>query len=202
MGALGESVLADWYAFVLAALALLATPGPTNTLLATSGAAAGFNRSLKLILAEMLGYMVSITVLSLVIGPIVRASHDLSVALRIGCALFLVYAAWRLWREGAAEITSGKPVPFHRLLVATLLNPKGIVFAFVIVPFMAQGNVQAGLPYMAVLLALIGAVGSAWIGVGAAIKAGAHFNGGIVRRAGAVVLCVFAAVISSSVLAT
>lgn len=190
-------------AFVLAVLALLSTPGPTNTLLATSGAAAGFRRSLHLVVAEMLGYMVSITTLALVIGPLVRASHALDIALRVGCGMYLLYAAWRLWREGSAALASADPVKFRRVLVATLLNPKGIVFAYVIVPFLADGRVQEALPYMAGLLAMIGVVGSAWIGIGAGVRVGAGPAGlqrGLARRAGALVLCLFALLISGSAL--
>lgn len=186
--------------FALAALALLATPGPTNTLLATSGAAAGFQRSIHLIVAEIIGYMTSITLLSLVIGPLVKASHDLNVALRVGCALFLFYAAWKLWREGAAAITSDKPVSFRRVLIATTLNPKGIVFAFVIVPFLSHGEPIRAWPYMAALAALIGLVGGVWVAGGAALRAGGlgGFGAGFARRAGALVLCVFASVITGS----
>jgi threonine/homoserine/homoserine lactone efflux protein len=196
--------LADPATFALAVLALLATPGPTNTLLATSGAAAGFQRSFHLVVAEMAGYMISITTLALVIGPIVRESHDLSVALRIACAAFLFYSAWKLWREGAAAITSDKPVSFRRVLIATALNPKGIVFAFVIVPHLANGQLSQALPYMAALLAMIGLVGGAWIAGGATLRAGtgAALSGGIARRAGALTLCVFAAVITGSTFTT
>lgn len=192
--------MTDPLAFALAVLALLATPGPTNTLLATSGAAAGFRRSLHLVVAEICGYMFSITTLSLLIGPLVRASHTLGVALKVGCALFLFYAAWRLWREGAAAITSGKPVQFRRLLIATALNPKGVVFAFVIVPYLSHGQVNEALPYMGALAAMIALVGSAWIAIGATLRASASqkLDSGLVRRTGAIVLCVFAMLISGS----
>jgi threonine/homoserine/homoserine lactone efflux protein len=195
--------LAEPLTFSLAVLALLATPGPTNTLLATSGAAAGFARSIHLILAETIGYMVAITTLALVIGPIVRESHDLSVALRIACAGFLLYSAWKLWREGASAIASDKPVSFRRVLIATALNPKGIVFAFVILPYLAEGRVREALPYLAALAAMIGLVGGAWIAGGATLRAGAGtaLNGGLARRAGALTLCVFAAVITGSTFA-
>jgi len=188
----------DPLAFILAAFALLATPGPTNTLLATSGAAAGFKRSLPLIIAEIVGYMVSISVLALVVGPLVHGSHALGVALRVACGIYLLYAAWRLWREGAAALASDAPVKFRRVLVATLLNPKGIVFAFVIVPHYAVGAPALAAPYMAGLAALIAVAGGGWVALGAGIRAGASLDSGLARRAGALVLCVFALLVSGS----
>lgn len=186
--------------FALAVLALLATPGPTNTLLATSGASAGLKRSLHLIGAEVTGYLVSITTLALLIGPIVRESHALSIALRIACGAYLVFAAWKLWREGAAALTSGAPVKFRRVLTATALNPKGVVFAFVIVPFLMEGRVMEALPYLAVLVGMIAFVGGCWIALGAGLRAGAALESGFARRAGALVLCAFALLISGSAL--
>ena len=59
-------------AFILAVLGLLATPGPTNTLLAASGAAVGLRRSLHLIPAEVSGYLCSILALALVLGPVAQ----------------------------------------------------------------------------------------------------------------------------------
>jgi threonine/homoserine/homoserine lactone efflux protein len=47
--------MTDELSFIIMAVALLATPGPTNTLLATSGAASGFRKSLVLLLGEFLG---------------------------------------------------------------------------------------------------------------------------------------------------
>lgn len=184
--------------FALAVLALLATPGPTNTLLATSGASAGLKRSLHLIGAEIAGYMFSIITLALVIGPLVRQSHDLNVALRVGCGVFLLWSAWKLWSEGAAALTSSKPVSFRRVLIATALNPKGIIFAFVIVPFLAYGQTVAASPYMAALVGMIAVVGSSWIALGAGLRAGATLDSGLARRAGALVLCVFGLLISGS----
>jgi threonine/homoserine/homoserine lactone efflux protein len=194
--------MTDPVTFALAVLALLATPGPTNTLLATSGATAGLRRSLPLIIAEISGYMISISVLSLVVGPLVRASPVLGMGLRVACGLYLIYVAVKLWREGGDAFTSDKPVSFPRVFVATLLNPKAIVFAFVIVPFLGEGAVGKALPYMAALAGMIVSVALCWISAGAVFRAATSENvgRGVVRRTGAVVLGVFATLIVGSVL--
>nr|HML44513.1 lysine transporter LysE [Hyphomicrobium zavarzinii] len=53
----------DPIAFSLAVLAILGTPGPTNTLLAASGALVGWRRSLPLIGAEGEGFRIAMGVL-------------------------------------------------------------------------------------------------------------------------------------------
>lgn len=189
--------------FALATFVLLATPGPTNTLLATSGAAVGFRRSLPLSSAAAFGYLVATVTMALVIGPLVRASYEADIALRIACGGYLIYAAWRLWREGAAAL-GDEPVPFHRVLIATSLNPKGIVFAFVVVPFLSPLRIAAAWPYLTAVAVMATGVALSWIAIGAALRASARgaFSGGVVRRAGALVLCVFAALITGSVFTT
>ena len=47
--------MTDPLAFVLSVVALLAVPGPTNTLLATAGGLGGVRRAIPLIPAEVTG---------------------------------------------------------------------------------------------------------------------------------------------------
>ncbi len=84
---------------VLFALAVLGTPGPTNTLLAT----AGLRRSLPLIPAEAAGYTIAV----LTLGPVVAGAPLLAGALRAwwactSCSSPCDYgvAAVRSWRRG------------------------------------------------------------------------------------------------------
>jgi threonine/homoserine/homoserine lactone efflux protein len=184
-------------AFILAVLGLLATPGPTNTLLAASGAAVGLRRSLHLIPAEVSGYLCSILALTLVLGPVAQTWPLFGSALRGSCALWLAYLAWRHWTAATAHGVEAQAVPFAKVFVTTLLNPKGLIFAFAIIPHLAEGNVPAALPYLAGLTALIVAVGTSWIGIGAALTAaGARHRW--VQRVSAAVLGVFALVLSGS----
>lgn len=139
----------DPLAFMLACMAVLFVPGPTNTLLAASGAACGMRRSLHLPAAELIGYTIAIWALALLIAPIVHALPLVSKALRLACGAYLIRSAIHLWREGANALASSEPVSFQRVLVATLLNPKGLVFAFVIIPHLRQRDIPAALPYLA-----------------------------------------------------
>lgn len=189
-----------WPTFLLAALALLASPGPTNTLLAASGAAAGFVRSLKLLLAESAGYAISITVLALVLGPVIAGSALAGTILKLVASAWLIWSAWHLWREGSNTLTQAEPVKFIRVFITTLLNPKAIVFALVIVPYLKDGRVTEAAPYLAALLALIACVAVCWIGTGAIIRASQAAGAGLMRKIGAAALALFGVLLSGSVL--
>jgi threonine/homoserine/homoserine lactone efflux protein len=88
--------------FLLTVLAILGTPGPTNTLLATSGASIGARASLPLLQAEACGYVISILVLGLVLGPVVAASPVISIVLRLAVGGYLFFLAVGLWRRGVS----------------------------------------------------------------------------------------------------
>lgn len=49
------------FLFIGLVVTILLTPGPTNTLLASAGIQAGVKHSLKLIPAEVIGYLIAIT---------------------------------------------------------------------------------------------------------------------------------------------
>jgi len=189
----------DPIAFTLAALALLAAPGPTNTLLATSGAAAGLVRSLPLALAAAVGYVVGTLAVAVVLAPLAQSSFALNIALRVACGAYLLFAAWRLWQEAKIVHAEGATVSFRRILLATSLNPKGIVFATMIVPHLAPLHMQV-LPYIAGLAGLSVLVAIAWTALGASLRAGAGLDSAFARRAGALLLAVFALLVGGSAL--
>ncbi|MFC7692453.1 hypothetical protein ACFQY5_25655 [Paeniroseomonas aquatica] len=98
--------MADPVLFTLAVLAILGTPGPTNSLLATAGATAGMRRSLPLIAAEAAGYALAILTIGLVLGPVMAGAPLLATALRV--AVGATCCCWpsasgalagRLWRR-------------------------------------------------------------------------------------------------------
>ncbi len=177
--------------FALTVLAILATPGPTNTLLATAGAASGFRRALPLIPAEAAGYLIAILTLGLLLGPLVAALPALAIVLRLVVGLYLLSLAWRLWQgsnvlasAGAAIITPA------RIFMTTLLNPKAIIFALGVVPFHAAYVT----PYLIGFAALTATVALGWIGFGAMMgrMAAASGRSRLIPRIGAAVVSAFA----------
>jgi threonine/homoserine/homoserine lactone efflux protein len=161
--------------FVLAVLAVLGTPGPTNTLLATAGATAGLRHSLPLIAAEAAGYTLAILTLGLVLGPMVAGAPLLATALRVAVGVYLLSLALQLWRRGGATLAAGAVVTPRQIFVTTLLNPKAVVFALGVVPFGAGRGVWP--PYMLGFLLLLVLVAAAWIAAGAMLGGAAGRSG-------------------------
>ncbi len=188
-----SAAVQDPLLFALAVLTILGTPGPTNSLLATSGATLGIRRSLVLIPAEAAGYSVAILTLGLVLGPVVAASPVLATTLRVVVGLYLLLLAVRLWRHGGLIQPGQALVTPRQVFVTTLLNPKAIVFALGVVPFGAP----AVWPYLLGFLLMLGAVAFCWIALGAALGGVAGRRGwaGVVPRLGAAAVGSFAVMI-------
>jgi threonine/homoserine/homoserine lactone efflux protein len=180
--------------FSLTVLAILGTPGPTNTLLATSGALVGLRRSLPLILAELGGYLLAIAALHAVLGGVLAAYPAVKTILRLLVGAYLLFAAFDLWmRRGALD---GPPsgVRFERVFVTTLLNPKAIVFAFAVLP-LSQPHAAR---YVIAFMAFVVMAALSWIVVGALLGRVASAPGSrLVPRISAVVLTFFAGLIAA-----
>ena len=153
-------------AFALASLFLLFTPGPTNTLLFASAASAGFRKSLLLPVAEVAGYLTAIMLLMFGIGPLVRSVPAVATALKLGCAAYLVVLSTTLWVQRGREATFREAIKPSRVYIATVLNPKAPVFAFLIVPFAFDRDWTKPLPYLAALSLMIAFAGCSWIAAG------------------------------------
>jgi threonine/homoserine/homoserine lactone efflux protein len=195
--------MTDEFSFIIVALALLATPGPTNTLLATSGAASGFRKSLVLLLGEFIGYMIAIAFLIAVMGPIVARMPNFGLTLRIVSGLYLLHVAWKLWGHTEEMLLRKGGVSLRQVFVTTLLNPKALIFAFAIIPFGSTGDIWKSAPWLAALSLLIAIVGSCWIAAGSALQKGMGTTASALKccRAGAIVLTLFAAFICGNAIA-
>lgn len=155
------------FPFILATVSLLAIPGPTNTLLATSGANLSFSRPASLLAAALGGYLLAVAVLRVGLASVTTDVPLVSISLRVTITLYLVYLARLLWRCDSREQHEPAPVTFRSALLTSLLNPKATVVAFVLLPSKV-GLIELS-PWIAATAVLIVVTGAAWIALGAIV---------------------------------
>jgi threonine/homoserine/homoserine lactone efflux protein len=139
----------------LAILALLVTPGPTNTLMFLAGAERGAPRALRLIPAELAGYLVTVVPLALVGAPLFAALPEARTLLAIAAGVWVALLALRLWHLPQAD-GNAKSVCARTLFATTLFNPKALVFGLVLLP--DPSNPWPNLANFALQVALVAAL--------------------------------------------
>lgn len=126
------------FMFIGLVVTILLTPGPTNTLLASAGIQAGVKQSLKLIPAEVMGYLIAITSWGILLESVSHFIPWLPPVLKLISATFILYLAFKLWTTSTNDIKLDNPLITPKaLFVATLLNPKALLFASAIFPHAA-----------------------------------------------------------------
>jgi threonine/homoserine/homoserine lactone efflux protein len=175
-------------AFALAVIAILATPGPTNTLLMTGGCTSGW-RAFALLPAELVGYLTAVLLWRLTIEPIATQGAIMT-AVKLGAGLYLLFVASRVWLRKSGATLKNQVVRIHEVGFATLMNPKALIFALVVFPA-PPADVGMHFALFAILVPLLGAC---WTGlglvVGSNIRQERHSL--ILQRFGAVMTGAFA----------
>lgn len=177
--------------FALAVLALLATPGPTNTLMAAAGAQRGLRRALPLLVGELGGYLIAITVWIELVGTIGASQPLVPVLARLLAAGFLAWSAFKLWMGAGQADLAQRGITLSRVFATTLINPKALVLAFAIFP---PVSFAARLPYLGVFAGLMIGTAVGWMTLGtiAATSSAGWLSAGRIERITAVALAIFA----------
>ncbi len=158
-------------AFALAVLLLLLTPGPTNTLLAVSGAARGLKASLPLICAELAGYLTTIVPLVVLATPLLADQPVASLVIKLASTLWVLLLAARLWTRPPSATEPGA-ITAATVYGTTVLNPKALIIGLALIPpasFAAPETLVLSLPYLALFTLLVVFVATCWLSAGAAI---------------------------------
>lgn len=179
--------------FVAAALVVLLTPGPTNTLLAAAGAAMGFRRAVLLPLAEAAGYALAIGAFLLLTAYLSGVVFVMP-ALKTAAAVWLLVSAARLWRQPVQVDAAAHLTALRRVFVTTILNPKAMLVGTVLIPELMRDRQALGL---ATFIALSGLAGTAWLTMGSLLPGTAR---PYAYKAAAIVLCAFSVAAASSTL--
>jgi threonine/homoserine/homoserine lactone efflux protein len=159
--------------FVLGTAIVLIMPGPTNTLLAIAGLRQGVKRAARLTIAELAGYVVSISLWGRCLTHAAPSLTWLPMLVRVASCLYVAYLAVHTWRTAVDfQTSSHKTIGLRALFVASLLNPKAILFAGTIFPAAAFSGWAAYLPAMGIFTLLLIPIALAWIAFGAALCSG------------------------------
>lgn len=181
-------------AYVTAVLALLLSPGPTNTLMGLAGAARGLRGVFRLLPAELAGYLTTILPLVWIGAAVLERYPAASAGLKVAAAVWVMFLAVKLWGR-SDEGEGGGAVTMGRIYVTTALNPKALIFALVLLPA-PQDPLFA--QRLALFCAMVTGVALLWGMAGALTQTGAEGT----RRLVAVkrIAAVWLAVVSASLL--
>jgi len=174
-------------AFAGAIAILLFAPGPTNAVLAMAGADGARRSPLPLLAAELLAYLVSVSVSRIVLLPLIGLYPAVGTAVKIVVALYLIAAGWRLWqsRPAAGGVAL---IGWRQVFATTVLNPKGLLLAIGIFP---QDDPLLGL-YFAAFAIIAVASGLTWFAAGRGLSRLAGRRAALLPKLGAGVLFGFA----------
>lgn len=180
----------QFFGFLLAALAITASPGPDNLMVLGMGISRGRRHGMAFGLGCALGCL-SHTVLAVVgVGALVAASPLAFSLLKVAGGLYLVWLGLQSLRSrGGAQAAAdaagaqGLRALFWRGMLANAINPKVVIFFLAFLPQFVQaerGNVPAQLAQLGLLFTAQAALLFAGLG----FSAGA-VGGWLQRRPGA-----------------
>ncbi|TCV67979.1 threonine transporter RhtB [Neorhizobium sp. S3-V5DH] len=182
--------------FTVAILLLLCTPGPTNTLMALGGYLRGWARALPLTAGELGGYLTVIIPVSTVAAPFFTAYPAALLFAKAAAGIWVLFLSYRLWNSERTIGDAGE-ISLGQVFVTTLLNPKAVIIALVIMP---HGGLLELLPWLGLFAALVLLAANGWILFGSVIGRTERFEikPVLVRRVAAACLVVFAMILTSS----
>ncbi len=112
-------------AFLLFAVVAAITPGPSNLILTSTGAAVGVRRGLPALLGQVVGMGLMVFLVAVGLGRLVLASPLIIAGLKWGGIGFLLWLAWAMATTRHGEATTARVrVGFWRAAAFQWVNPK------------------------------------------------------------------------------
>ncbi|MGS1010976.1 LysE family translocator [Achromobacter anxifer] len=151
------------------------SPGPSNVMLMTSGANFGFGRTLPQVLGITVGFTLLLLGVGLGLGALFQAWPPLSVGLKIGGAVYLLYLAWRIALSRSispSQAATARPLTFMESALFQWINPKAWIVALAAVAVYVDAAAPwASLAWMCLVFALVNLPSvSLWAGFGVALR--------------------------------
>ncbi|MBB4189863.1 threonine/homoserine/homoserine lactone efflux protein [Sinorhizobium terangae] len=149
--------------FVIAVLALLMAPGPTNTLMALAGTQKGFLRMVRFVPAELAGYLTTTMPLSWIGSAVFNDWPVAAMTIKVLAAIWVLHLAVKLWASSERGMGHYQ-VTARRVYLTTVLNPKALIFGLVILHPAVE---ERFLLHLALFCFCVAAIAIAWGSVGA-----------------------------------
>ena len=128
-------------AFALATAALAITPGPDNIYVLTQGVVNGRKYGLATTAGLISGCIVHTTLLAFGVSLIIKESEGLFFAIKLLGAIYLLYLAYNVYKEGDVINLNSTALPkrslwklFKQGVVMNVLNPKVTIFFLAFFP--------------------------------------------------------------------
>jgi len=143
------------FAFVMSV-----SPGPGNFLLLASGANFGIARTLPLVFGISFGFLSMVFAVGLGLGKVLDAYPVIGMGLRIACALYIFWLAWKIANSrGLGSDTADKmekPFTFVQAASLQLVNPKAWTVALIVtVSYMAPDAPLSSLVLLILIFAVV-----------------------------------------------
>lgn len=133
--------IAAYLAYAIALAIAAALPGPGVTALLARALAGGVSAAMPMLAGLIVGDLFFLTLAVLGLAFIAQTFAGTFLAVKIAGAIYLLYLAWRFWREGLSPVRlagrsgrEGRLAAFAGGLAVTLGNPKTVVFYLALVP--------------------------------------------------------------------
>jgi len=150
----------SFFAFILASLVLIATPGPDNVAILSLGLTHGRRAGMGFALGCALGCLTHTIWATLGVAALVAASDLAFGILKYAGAAYLVYLGINALRRRGAELENSQPAASSRFLIrgfiANAINPKVALFFFAFLPQFVDS--QGRVPLQMLVLGLAFAV--------------------------------------------
>jgi threonine/homoserine/homoserine lactone efflux protein len=192
-------------AFSGSLLFLFALPGPSNAYVLSAGTRFGMKANYATVPMATFGYVLVVGLLLAGIAPWLEARPYVAKILRVACAAYLLFAAFKIWRsvnddKSANNAATSLNQITRDTLVITLLNPKSLVVALTLAPMFFKLERQ-NLPELSLILLVTAIMGGlacfAYTTIGGilVLSDSSQTKKRFILRASALVIVMFAALL-------
>lgn len=142
-------------------LAMSATPGPNNAMVAASGATFGIRRTWWHMLGISVGFPVMMIGVALGAGRFLEQHPEVHEAMRWIGAAYMLWLAWHIASArpeaaGGGKTGRGRPLRFHEAALFQWINPKAWIMAITAIgTYIPQEDFLGNLLLLAPLFALV-----------------------------------------------